>query len=67
MAKPPVSQKTYDKYLRKYDPQAPENVQKRKAEKVQRRKQWWSANWIALSSLAVSVMALIVAVIALRQ
>ena len=53
----------YEKYLRKYDPKAPESKKKAKEERSRMRKLWWAQNWIAFFSLIVAVIALVVALL----
>lgn len=55
----------YKKYLEKYDPNAPVNVKARKQKASDKRKKWWSENWIGLSGLIVAIIALAVSVVAL--
>lgn len=58
-----VSEYCYEKYLKKYDKCAPENIKKEKAKKAKTAKDWWSQNWIPLLSLLVATAALIVALL----
>ena len=51
----------YQKYLRKYDADAPENIAKRKQEKRDRARKWLSQNRIPLLSLIIAILALIIA------
>lgn len=55
----------YQKYLRKYDPNAPENIAKAKREKSERRRAWWAQNWIAFTSMVFSIIAVTISLIAL--
>lgn len=56
----------YQKYLKKHDPQAPENIAKAKKEKSEKRRNWWAQNWIAFLSLILAALALIVAIFSLN-
>lgn len=56
----------YKKYVKRYDPDAPENVAKRKMERAAKRKEWWKNNWIALLSMLIAAIALVVSIIGLR-
>lgn len=55
----------YKKYLEKYDPDAPANIKARKQKAIDKRKKWWSENWIALSGVVVALISLAVSVTAL--
>lgn len=56
---------TYNKYLRKYDKDAPENVAKRKAQKNAEIKQTLKNHTFDIINSLIGVAALIVAIIAL--
>lgn len=56
----------YKKYLERYDPKSPENLKKSKLKRIERRKNWWSQNWISFLSLIIAILALIVAVFSLN-
>lgn len=51
----------YQKYLQKYDVDAPENISKQKKEKLDRIIKWFSQNWISLLSLIIAILALVIA------
>lgn len=51
------------KYYEKYDPKAPQNVKKRRADRKRKIRSWLAQNWIALSSLIIAIAALIVAIV----
>lgn len=53
----------YKKYLRKYDKNAPENIEKRKRIKAKKRKDWWVSNWISVVSMIIAAMALVVSLV----
>lgn len=57
----------YQKYLKKYDPDAPENKAKAKREKAERNRAWWAQNWIAFVSMTFSIIAVIISLIALIE
>ena len=52
----------YQKYMKRYDENAPENIQARKEQKKQQFKKWWSDNWLAVISVIIALAALIIAV-----
>lgn len=52
----------YQKYLKRYDENAPENIQARKEQKKQKRKKWWEDNWLAVISVIIALAAFIIAV-----
>lgn len=62
-----MNQKTYDKYLRKYDPNDPKNIKAKKEMKVQQRKQWWSQNWIGFSGLVLAIISIAISIFALLR
>lgn len=49
----------YEKYLKKYDPSAPENIKKRKSERNARRKAWWATNWIGIVTMILTALTLL--------
>ena len=58
-----VSEYAYKKYLKKRDPCAPENIEKKQREKAEKRKNWWANNWIAFASMIVSIIAVAIALL----
>lgn len=58
-----VSEDCYNKYLKKYDKCAPENIKKEKEKKAKSNQDWLSKNWIPLLSLLVAIAALIVSLL----
>lgn len=58
-----VSEYCYNKYLKKYDKCAPENIKKEKEKKAKSNQDWLSKNWIPLLSLLVAIAALIVSLL----
>lgn len=56
----------YKKYVSRHDPNSPENIAKRKKEKAENRRAWWSANWIALLGVLIAMIALVVSLLSLR-
>lgn len=52
----------YQKYLRKYDKYAPENIEKRKKEKANRRKEWWKNNWGSVVGAIIGIVTLIITI-----
>ena len=59
------NKKIYDKYLRKYDQNAPENIKKRRAEKAEKIKRWLKDHTFDIINSIIGLVALIVAIIAL--
>ena len=49
---------SYQRYLQKYDADAPENIAKRKQAIRDRLKKWFLQNWIALFSLIAAFVSL---------
>lgn len=58
-----VSEYCYNKYLKKYDKCAPENIKKEKEKKAKSNQDWLSKNLIPLLSLLVAIAALIVSLL----
>lgn len=58
-----VSEYCYNKYLKKYDKCAPENIKKEKEKTAKANQDWWSKNWIPLLSLLVAIAALVVSLL----
>ena len=50
----------YKKYVSRYDPNSPENIAKRKREKAEKCRVWWSTNWIALLGVLIAMIALVI-------
>lgn len=53
----------YKKYIAHHDPNSPENVKKRKAERAKARKEWLSKNWIGLAGLIVAIIAVVISLV----
>lgn len=56
----------YKKYVSRHDPRSPENISKRKKERVSARRAWWAANWIALLGILIAVVALVFSALSLK-
>lgn len=59
------NKKIYDKYLRKYDQNAPENIKMRKIERAEKIKRWLKDHTFDIINSVIGLVALIVAIIAL--
>lgn len=51
-----VSEKTYQKYLKKYDEKAPENINRAKKVSTQKRADWWKSHWIEFLALVIAAV-----------
>lgn len=58
-----ISEYAYKKYVERYDKYAPVNIEKARKERATARKEWWKTNWIALSSMFLSAIAVIIALL----
>lgn len=58
-----ISEYAYKKYVERYDKDAPVNIEKVRKERAAKRKEWWKTNWIALSSMLLSAIAVIIALL----
>lgn len=56
----------YKKYVSRYDPNSPENIAKRKREKAEKCRVWWSTNWIALLGVLIAMIALVISFLSFR-
>lgn len=55
----------YKKYVSRHDTNSPENIAKRKKEKAEKRRVWWSTNWIALLGVLIAMIALVISFLSL--
>lgn len=53
----------YKNYMEKYDPDAPNNIIKKKKERRIKRKNWWKANWINFVTMLIAVLTLIATIL----
>lgn len=49
--------------MEKYDPDAPNNIIKKKKERRIKRKNWWKANWINFVTMLIAVLTLIATIL----
>lgn len=56
----------YQKYMKKYDKTAPENIKKEKEKRASKRKEWWKENWISFLSLIIAIFALLIAALSMN-
>lgn len=50
-------------YLKRFDPKSPENVKKEKERRAEKRRKWWSENWIAITSIILAAISLLVGIL----